>query len=230
MSVFEGLNLPKVIYQTSSEYNGDISVIQVGRTRRLSVDGLTQSINWDSPSCMRMYWGKAIEILKQNEPSLKKLMILGLGGGTLAHLVSKEFPGIFISSIEIDSVIVDVARQYFDLESIPNHQVTTADAMAIVSMPEKFGFDQYSFDALFVDIYCGDMFPELGKSGAFIVGIKNLVKPGGLVIFNRIYLENHQDDVNIFIDSLHDHFHDLKSVIVAGKTNSDNVLVFGRTS
>lgn len=94
--------------------------------------------------------------------------------------------------------------------------------------PLKFGLSEHTFDAVIVDIYCGDKFPELGKSGNFIACVKNMVKPGGLVVFNRIYVDDFQDEVNQFIQTLSNFFQDVKSLIIAGNTNSDNVLIFGR--
>lgn len=230
MSVFDGLNLPKTIHQSSSEHNSDITVVQMGNTRRLRVDGLTQSVNCDAPSASRMYWGRAVQIIKENEPDLKSILILGLGGGTLAHLVAKEFPGVYIASVEIDKEIIKVATEYFDVDKIPNHHIFNADAMGVISMPEEYGFNPFSFDVLFVDIYCGEKFPDLGRSGTFLAGLDRLVKPAGLILFNRIYKEHHQDEVNFFIESVEHELYDVKSLIVAGRTNADNVIIFGRSN
>lgn len=230
MSVFDGLNLPKTLYQSSSEYNSDLSVVQIGKTRRLRSDGLTQSVNWDSPVCKRMYWGKAVEIMKENEPNMRSIIILGLGGATLAHLIAQEFPGIYIASIEIDKEVIKIANEYFDADKVPNHHIFAADAMGIISMPEEYGFQPFSFDALFVDIYCGEKYPDLGKSGTFLAGLERLVKPAGLIMFNRIYREHHQDEVNTFIEAVEEQLYDVKSVIVAGRTNADNVIIFGRSN
>ena len=229
MSVFDGIKLPTVIFETNSGYNGKISVIEVGSTRKLSVDGTVQSVNWTSPSVEKLVWGKVIKVLKENEPGLRSILVLGLGGGTTQQLISKEFNGVQIVSVEIDAVMVDVARKFFALEQIPNHRVIIDDALRVIANPKEYGIDEYFFDAVFVDIYCGQTFPDLGKSGTFLSGIMRLVKHGGLVVFNRIYIESHQDDVNLFIEMIEGYLQGVKSLIVAGKTNSDNVLIFGRT-
>jgi len=83
-------------------------------------------------------------------------------------------------------------------------------------------------DVLIVDIFNGDKFPDLGKTGNFITAIKKLVKPGGFLVFNRIYKEEYQEDVKIFIDNLGNYIKDIESEVVAGYTNSDNIIIFGR--
>jgi len=228
MTVFDGIKLPKTIYEADSQFNGKISVIEVGSTRKLSVDGVVQSVNWDSPNAGRQVWGRLVENLYEQQPDLKTAMVLGLGGGSMQHLLAKKFPGIHITSVEIDKVMVDVAQKYFRLDDISNHRVIVGDALKVITVPEEYGISANSMQAVIVDIFCGQKYPDLGSSGNFFVCAKNLVVPGGLVVFNRIYLEHHQEQVNQFIESLEGFFTDIKSVIIAGRTNSDNVVIFCR--
>lgn len=228
MTVFDGIKLPKIIYETNSDFNGKISVIEIGQTKKLMVDGIIQSINWDSPNASRQVWGRLVENLHEQKPDLKSVLVLGLGGGAMQHLLAKKFPGIHITSVEIDKVMVDVAKKFFGLEDIPNHRIIVGDALKVISVPEEFGIPHNSFQAVIVDIYCGQQYPDLGSCGNFFASVKNLVVPGGLVIFNRIYLEHHQEQVNQFIDLLEGFYTNIKSVIIAGRTNSDNVVIFCR--
>lgn len=228
MNIFSELKPPTVIFETDSKYNGHIKIIEVGRTRKMVVDGVIQSVNWDSPSCGKLYWGKTIEVLKEAAPDMQTFMILGLGGGTLVHLVSKAFPAVNMISVDVDQVAYDLAKKYFDIDSVPNHKVIISDAMKVVIEPETFGIVPGTIDCLMVDIYIGQNYPDLGKSGNFISAIKKLVKPGGLIVFNRIYIESHQEDVNTFINYIEEFLTDVKCKVVAGYTNSDNVLIYGR--
>lgn len=228
MNVFDGIKLPKTLYEGDSEFNGKVSVIEVGSTRKLSVDGVIQSVNWDSPNASRQVWGRLVENLHEQSPNLKNVMVLGLGGGSMQHLLTKKFPGIHITSVEIDKVMVEVAKRFFALDDIPNHRIIVSDALKVIAVPEEYGIPLQSFQAVIVDIYCGQKYPDLGSSGNFFAGVKSLVAPGGLVVFNRIYIEHHQEQVNLFIDSLEGFFRDIKSVIIAGRTNSDNVIIFCR--
>lgn len=229
MSVFDNVPVPKVLYEVDSKYNGKITVMQVGKTRKLLVDRVSQSLNWDSPAAAAKVWGRVVDVLKENEPDLKNVLILGLGGGTMQHLISRAFPEANLVSVEIDPIMIGVAKQFFDVDKIPNHKIINANACAVIVEPEKYDIYPQTFSAVIVDIYIGDKYPDLGKSGNFMSALTKLAYPGGLVVFNRIYLEAHQDDVNIFIESVHGFLNDVKSLIIAGVTNSDNVLIFGRT-
>lgn len=228
MSVFAGIQLPKIIYETQTKYNGKIEILEIGKTRKLRVDKATQSLNWDAPSAEKLVWGKVVQVLKEEEPKLSSVLILGLGGGTMQHLISRGFPGVKIVSVDIDPVMAEIAKKYFNVESIPNHQIIIDDACRVIVEPETYGLHVASFGAIVVDIYCGEKYPELGKSGNFISALKKMTVPGGLILFNRMYHEPHQDDVNIFMETISDFLIDVKSLIVAGHTNSDNILIYGR--
>lgn len=228
MSVWDNIKLPKTIYQTSSQYSGNIEVWQVGQTTKLVAEGTVQSVNWDSPTAGKMVFGQVVELIKENEPNAKRVLILGLAGGAMQHLLTKAIPGIEIVSVEIDKVMVEVAKNYFHLDEIPNHKIIIDDACRVIVEPEEHGLTPQYFDVAVVDIYCGDKFPDLGRSGNFFASLKRMVCPGGLVIFNRIYLEDHQYEVDMFTEDLGEFFHDIDTRTIAGKTNSDNILIFGR--
>lgn len=228
MSIFEGLKMPRVIYEVESKYNGNVKVVEVGSTRKILVDDVSQSISCNSPSISKLYWGQLVDSLKEKSPDVKNVLILGLGGGTLVHLISKNFPEAKITSVEWDPVMVNIAKKYFNLDSVHEHRVIIDDALKVIVEPEEYNIPLGSFDVLIVDILNGSAYPDLGKTGNFIAALKKLVSPNGLIIFNRIYTEDYQDDVNLFIDYVESFLGETELEVVAGYTNSDNILIFGK--
>ena len=228
MSVFDGLKMPKVIADIQSELNGRVRIVDVGSTRKMIVDNTIQSINPDSPSCSKLYWGQLVRSLKERFPEVEKILVLGMGGGTIAHLISRNYPGVEITSVEYDEEMVDIAKKYFNVESIPNHKIIREDALRVVVEPEEYDIALGGFDVLIVDVLNGDKYPDLGRTGNFIAAVKRLVRTGGMLVFSRIYTEGFQDEVNIFVDSLEGYFTDVETEVVAGYSNSDNLLIFGR--
>ncbi|MBI2414436.1 fused MFS/spermidine synthase [candidate division WWE3 bacterium] len=221
------IELPKLLYKAPSQINGEIEVYQVGHTRKLSVNNTIQSINWDSPSSMNRVWGRIVEEVKERMPHAKNILMFGLGGGTVFHLFAKKMPGVNLTAVEIDPVMIDVAQKFFDLEQIPNLTIVNDDALRVISEPERYEFKEDTFDVLIVDIFCGDKYPDLGKSGTFFAGIKWFLKDGGLVLFNRIYLEEFQNESDIFVEAVSEVFKNVHIVSIAGRSNSDNILVVG---
>ncbi|MBI4091443.1 methyltransferase domain-containing protein [candidate division WWE3 bacterium] len=228
MNVFNNIAPPTVVYETQSKMNGKLQVVDRGKTRKLIAEGVVQSVNPDSPLAEKMYWGKVVEVIAENlGDSLNRVILFGLGGGTIPQLLSKRYPSVSIVSVEIDKEMVEISRKYFGLESLANLRIIIDDACRVATSPEEYGLYPNEFDAIIVNIFLGEVYPELGNSGSFFAGIKKFLRPGGLAVFNRIYLKHHQDDVNNFIENVSDYFSEVKSLVVAGKTNSDNVIIYG---
>ncbi len=228
MSVFDGLKMPKIIFETDSELNGRIRIVDVGSTRKMVVGNTIQSINPDSPACPKLYWGQMSDSIKERFTDIQNILILGLGGGTLAHLLSRSYPEVDITSVEYDEVMIKLAKEYFYVDKIPNHRIIHEDALRIVIEPEENDIAPSSLDLLIVDVLNGDKYPDLGKTGNFISAVKRLIRPGGHIVFSRIYTEFFQEEVNIFVDSLENYFSEVETEVVAGYTNSDNLLIFGK--
>jgi spermidine synthase len=229
LNVFQNIKPPQVLHEAHSDFNGDIKVVQVGSIKKIKVDGIDQSIEHTSKACRRLVWGQTVDLIAREQPDVKNILIFGLGGGTMQHLISERFPEASIVSVEIDKVMVDIAREFFELDSIPHHRVIVNDAFRVVIDPNTFGISTHTFDTVIVDIYQGQKFPDLGNSGNFFARLKDLIFPGGLVVVNRIYREEHQFDVDNFMDYMQHVLNGVDSEVVAGYTNSDNVLIYGRT-
>lgn len=105
----------------------------------------------------------------------EKVLILGLGCGTLAKILSEKYPKAKITGIEIDPVIVNLGKKYFDLDKIPNLEIITGDAFEFVKKEKS------QFDLVIVDLYLGQEFPKEAESDEF------LNKLNGLIVFNRLY-------------------------------------------
>jgi len=169
-----------------------------------------------------------LHLLKENFTHLNEVLLLGLGGATLVHLIHQEFPDVTTTSVEIDQTMVDIANNYFNLSTVANNRIIVDDALRVVIEPHNFNIRENQFNVVIVDIYVGEKYPDLGKTGNFIGNLKKLVAPEGMIIFNRIYREHHQEEVNIFIEYVSEFFSDVKSLVVAGYTNSDNVLIYAK--
>ncbi len=122
-------------------------------------------------------------------------LILGLGGGTAAKLVNQFWPEAKIVGIEIDPVIIGLAKKYFALGKISSLKIINADAAEWVKRKEKF-------DLILVDVYLGDKVPKSCETKEFLKNIKKLISPGGFVIFNRLNYKEKKKETEDFIKKL----------------------------
>lgn len=174
---------PKIIYQTRSQFSGEISVCEFMGERLLKVDSYTQSsypLKKDWERYNKRYWGRvtreAKEILQKENP---EVLILGFAGGTLGHLFQKENQNVKITGVDIDPEMVKLGADYFNLNKINNLELVIEDAIKwCESNSDK------KYDIIVVDVFKGGNF-TVDFSEEFLMNLKSLNR--GKVIINQVF-------------------------------------------
>lgn len=190
----------KVVEKRNSPINGKIQVIKRGGDYRLEVGGLLQS-----GGMVKKIWQVG---LKKINHEVKNCLILGLGGGTAAQLVVGKWPKAKITGIEIDPVIIDLAKKYFALDQIPNLEIINADAFSWLR--KCFGefreFGDFRVSLIIVDLYVGDKFPKEAEGKEFLKNLKKVLTASGTIIFNRLFWGEKKKEAKNFVKKLEKHF------------------------
>jgi len=215
---------PHLVYRITSKESNLIEVYQKGYEKQLVVGGLVQSVSADTPNVLQRVWGKIALLVKKHLKNVDSCLILGLGGGTVAHLLVRYYPDIIIDAVEFDPVIVDVGNRFFELRQLTNLNIVIADAFEVLLDPRNHGLRRDSYQVIVVDTYQGEVFPDKFSQEPFIQKVKDLISPGGLVIFNRIYSPRYRDAVARFERLLTDSFSEVIRQPVTGLSGSDNLL------
>lgn len=147
--------------------------VRVERGRKvLRVGGVIQSVGVDG-GYEPDVWDA---MLPARQPA--NALILGLGGGTIASLMTQHWGPIPILGIERDPAVVYLARKEFGLEGLPNLDIHTADAFAFVrTCPTRF-------DHICVDLYTAGKMAHGVFEPAFLQGIARLLTEEGTAAFN----------------------------------------------
>jgi len=177
---------PKLIYSTTSLLSGKINVWQQGEERILEVGGYTQSVNLAAKDFKNRVWGRMVKELARRIDNPQSALILGLGGGTVAHLLSKTFSGIAIDGVELDPVVVGVGERYFRFGEIPNLKVIVADAYELVKNPKKYPLRADTYSTIIVDLFLGGGWSKQLEEIEFHQSVRNLLAKEGVVVFNRV--------------------------------------------
>src|SRR6266566_342405 len=113
------------------------------RARRSS----TAHTGWSAIS--REYWWQGVAAVRfPPEPSV---LLVGLGGGTQAHLVHRCTTPRLVTAIERDPVILDVARRWFGLADLGPMEFYCGDAETVAAALQAAGrrFDFVMEDAAY---------------------------------------------------------------------------------
>jgi len=163
-----------ILEEIDSKVNGKIKVVRsLGFGTYIQVDNLTQS-----GGIINAIWKGVLRKIKSQKLKVKNCLILGLGGGTVAKLIHKNWPEAEITGVDLDPVMVEMGKKYLELDKIPI-DIRIQDAY-------KFEY-KIKYDLIIVDLYLGREFPAKFESDHFIECTRPGLVHSGLVIFNRLY-------------------------------------------
>jgi spermidine synthase len=114
-------------------------------------------------------------------PAPQRILIIGLGGGTLPHTLQKVLPGARIDAVEVDPAVVRVARQYFGFVPGPATFVFEEDGRVFVKRMGKRGT---RYDLVMLDAFDHDYIPEHLLTREFLQEVKTLLAPRGVLAAN----------------------------------------------
>jgi spermidine synthase len=166
----------KVLEEKFSPINGRIQVLKtLGLGTYIQVNDLTQS-----GGVVESIWKSTLKKVLGIKPSVGNCLILGLGGGSAAKWVRRNWPQAEIVGVDIDSIMVELGKKYLELEKY-KIEIIIADA---------YKFLNHKFDLILVDIYQGDKIPDKFETEKFIQAVYSHLKTEGIAIFNRLYYQD----------------------------------------
>lgn len=165
------------------------------------LSGQNQSCHFlDDPDKLVFAYAKMVltSLLVQDNP--QRILIIGLGGGTLVHTYSTLFPQSQIVVAEIDEAVVRVAAEYFDYKESDKIKTATEDGRIYI---KRAGLKGEKFDLVILDAFNGDYIPEHLMTTEFLEEVKKLLPANGMVVANtfsssRLYAAESQTYAKVF--------------------------------
>ena len=114
-------------------------------------------------------------------PHPKRVLIIGLGGGTVPNTVRQIAPDAIIDNVEIDQAVADVARDYFGFRTGPRMRLTVSDGRVFVKRHMR-GRERY--DLVMLDAFDGDYIPEHMLTQEFLKEVRSIMTPAGVIVAN----------------------------------------------
>lgn len=111
----------------------------------------------------------------------KRVLIIGLGGGVLSKLFHELSPETEIVSVDIDPVVVKLAKKYFDYRENEKVKTVIQDGRVYV---KRAILKKENFDWIVLDAFNGDYIPEHLMTKEFLDEVKSLLTPNGILTAN----------------------------------------------
>jgi spermidine synthase len=197
-----------------SAISGRIRVVDYRQERRLIVRGAILSaypLDGDWSAIEREYWWQGVASVRfPPEPSV---LLVGLGGGTQAHLVHRLTTPRLVTAIERDPVILDVARRWFGLADLGPMEFYCGDAETVAAALLDAGrrFDFVMEDAAYAD---------RDRSRPVVQALVPLVTADGTLVVNR----HRRGDAGALVRMLRRRFESVRTQRV--RREGENVLIY----
>lgn len=115
-------------------------------------------------------------------PQPRNVLLLGLGGGSLAKFLLQHCPECQIEAVEYRAAVPTVARRFFGLPVDSRFRVHLEDCNAYMVRGAKT--DRLTFDHIYVDVYdCQGLAESVNRHG-FFSACKSLLHPKGILAIN----------------------------------------------
>ncbi|HAG70629.1 MAG TPA: spermidine synthase [Gammaproteobacteria bacterium] len=164
------------------------------------------------------------------KPAPEKILIIGLGGGSLPLTFNDLFPDAQIDTIEIDDAVVRVAKQFFFFEENENMKVYVDDGRPFI---KRASIRKQKYDYIVLDAFSGDYIPEHMLTQEFLEEVKSIMTDDGVLVANTFSTSRLYDHESVTYQRVFGEFYNFRlptsgnRIIIAqlGELPSQNELI-----
>jgi spermidine synthase len=190
-----------------SRWSGKVHVRQRGKTRYLylgrRMDIVHTRLHMDRPAELISPYQRcllvAFALVDRPQRTVRRMAMVGLGGGALTRFFQIKLPDIAFHSVEIDPVVVAVARRFFGVRDTTGYRSYAMDGRAFLAQAKR------PYDVIIIDAFDAEAnMPRQLASVTFFKLLKQRLRPHGVLITNflvhdrRIYASVYQTLKSVF--------------------------------
>lgn len=172
-----------VIHCSQDPY-GLIEVVETNLTRSLHFGNPVRQSAMDinRPAHLVLTYTRAMMSALLFHPSPQRVLIVGLGGGSLARFLLHFFPECHIDAVETREQVVKIAHGYFLLPETPRLHIHIADGG---DFARRIAADTPAiYDLILVDAYDGNGMADAMGQLPFLGNCRRLLTRSGLLVSN----------------------------------------------
>lgn len=137
----------------------------------------------------------------------RRVLIVGLGGGSIATALRKLAPAIQVDVVEIDPAVTRVAKRFFNFVDEPPVRVSELDGRVFVKRAAREG---RQYDVILLDAFDHEYIPEHLLTREFLLEVKALMAPRGVLVANTFSSSRLYDHESTTYASVFGTFYNLK--------------------
>jgi spermidine synthase len=148
-------------------------------------------------------------------PAPQRVLIVGLGGGSIPTALREILPQAQIDVVEIDPAVTRVAKRFFSFREDPKMKVIELDGRVYVKRAQRAGT---KYDVVMLDAFDHEYIPEHLLTREFLAEVKSLLSPQGVLVANTFSSSRLYDHESTTYADVFGTFYNLKAanrVIIA---------------
>jgi spermidine synthase len=165
-------------------------------------------VNQRRPREMVFVYARMVMTSLLLEPEPGRILILGLGGGTLPMAFDELLPQADIDIVEIDPAVVRVAREYFGFAPSDRVDVFAQDGRVFV---KRKAHQREQYDLVILDAFNGEYIPEHLMTREFLQEVQQLLAPGGVLVANTFSISELYDHESATYADVFGRFYNLRA-------------------
>jgi spermidine synthase len=168
-----------------------------------------------------MLYARTISLAAIYPQDIKRVLVLGLGGGAVPLYLARFLPEATVDSVEVDPGVIAAAKKYFGLRETERFHLIEADGRLYLNRHRE------TYDIIVLDAFSGSYIPFHMMTKEFYQLVRDHLAPHGVVAINilpsvKLYDSNVRT-LKLVFDNLD--FFDSGNPTV----DETNVIVFGRS-
>ena len=177
-------------------------------------------VNLADPDDLPLVYQRMMTVAAIFPPEIKRVLILGLGAGSIPLYLQRALPEAVIDSVELDPGVIDISRKYFGLRETKTFHLIESDARVFLNRHAG------PYDLIFVDAFTGSYIPFHLMTKEFYQLVRSRLTPNGVAAFNFIPAEDLFDSNIRTVKLAFEHLNFFSSEDRA--LSMSNVIVLGR--
>jgi spermidine synthase len=192
------------------------------RSMCFALDGCTQSeMRIDDPYALVNEYTRKMMGFLAFQPRPKRILIIGLGGGSLAKYCHRHLPATRITAVEIDPVVIALRSQFLVPPDDDRLTVIQADGADHVALMADRGEQS---NAILVDAYDHTGIANAVVERSFVENTRQILGTNGVFVMNLVA---ESEDAKRHVETVRQVFRD---TVVVAMQRGGNLVVFAGQS
>jgi spermidine synthase len=146
-----------------------------------------------------------------------RVLVVGLGGGTLPSFLRRHYPEATIDAVDIDPDVIEVAKSHFGFREDARMRAHVRDGREFIEEVAE------PYDLIFLDAFSSDSIPRQLTTRQFLEAVRRALTPRGMVVAN-LWSQSSNPLYHPMVNTYHAVFERLYLLDVQG---AGNVILFG---